>query len=146
MNIPIIVSYIYRDSKGKKFARDMSNFSNMNSTWDDSENPVPTMAELISNEAVAYEWSKKNTPSRSIDDHLSKFGYHAIGLLNLFDIENKMIAANMVIPEKAMAVRSWLNNVQISAAKGQALSDAPYSYSEILQEILPYIETLEDAK
>lgn len=56
-NIPVIISYIYRNSASQVFARDMSSYERTEATWTDPVNALPTEQQLIDNETAALEWA-----------------------------------------------------------------------------------------
>ena len=142
MNIPIIVSYIYRNSASKAFATDMSSFSQMNATWVDQVNAAPTMQALITNEVAAMAWwNASNIPP--VTAFLASFGYDAIALINLSDIQIRLHAASIPLPTKTAEIRQWITATQIAYATSQPFTNAPHTYAEVLTELAPYLELIQ---
>ncbi len=78
--------------------------------------------------------------TRSASEHLAAFGFDAIALVNLLDIQTRFAATGIPLPEKCAATRSWITAAQVAYASGQALPDAPYTLPELLNEIAPLLQ------
>lgn len=72
---------------------------------------------------------------RSVVEHFAAFGFDAIALLNLSDVERKLAAQSIELPPKCAATRAWIDLVQVAYANGYNLPDAPHFFSELLPEI-----------
>lgn len=89
------------------------------------------------NETAAYV---EPVRTRSVSEHLASYGFDAIALVNLLDIQTKFAANDVPLPEKCAATRSWITAAQVAYASGQALPDAPYTLPELLNEIAPLLQ------
>ncbi len=77
---------------------------------------------------------------RSVVDHFAAFGFDAIALLNLSDVERKFAAQPVDLPPKCATALSWVNAVQVAYASGQTLPDAPCTLPELFAEIAPLLK------
>ncbi|MBN8708996.1 MAG: hypothetical protein BGO12_19775 [Verrucomicrobia bacterium 61-8] len=97
---------------------------------------------------VYSEWAPENETAeyvepartRAVSEHLASFGFDAIALLNLSDVERKFAAQPVDLPPKCATALSWVNAVQVAYASGQTLPDAPCTLPELFAEIAPLLK------
>jgi hypothetical protein len=75
-------------------------------------------------------------PVESAETFAASQGYGIFALLDLLDMERKLDASQIPMPPKATAVRAWVDSVRLAFATSQQPQPAPFTYSEVAQEVL----------
>ena len=72
----------------------------------------------------------------SSEAFMLRHGFGIFQLLDLKDLEDKLRAASIEIPVKALSLRAWIDSVRASYFSNEPPGNPPHSYQEVVQETL----------
>jgi hypothetical protein len=72
-------------------------------------------------------------------------GFSTFDLLNLNRIEIILKTNNITIPPKSTAFETWIFQTQMAYASGAEYTNAPVTMKELLEELYPILNTLQQA-